>query len=978
MFLCGKCRTSFVVAMFTIIWGLGYGFTGSAHAQSRSVTITEGVGDWVVHESSGRVFASLPSSSEVVEFDSSAQEARRIKVGETPTELIIKRDYLIVACTKSPAIHVIDLKSNEEVGVISVSGKGPYALFCSQVDNHYVYCIANTGSAWWDGEVFQIDIESKQVRNRVKVQPWGQSNAVNVAMSKDGKWIVPDARGESSPSGADLMNVDEEEATFTQVRDYHASFGQIVAGPMNRYWTFGNLLYSLDITEKIRAFAGSPVAIHPQFDLVASITSDGLSLERFSDASLVDAIKISNVVDAEPNASKRNSSRSRLQTQSRFDPTIQFDLKNHSVFVGNRFQGNWVDLQSYDDGLSPLKVVQAPSKVSALVGKPLQIPLQLTNAELPPIAKLRIAEGPASALLEDGKLSWTPQAEDVGFVEFRLEVVSDGEKVMDSALMTVHVTLPKIDLGFHAKSMDISEDGRRLVVWGLAPGQESRHPAHTGPDDIAVIDLKTLTVVARKTLPQGVRCAAIDSKYVYFSPNSGNLFYRVDHQLSGSERQFLQSTPQQLVKIAPDVLAVVGEQTQTFDTEQMKPVPFDVQQNSNRYGNSAVEVVGQKEVQIGPRLFSRQTGKTLRITGPVSLPSLVSNPGATNVGIANRNQSSARWGRQVNGNALLNYKGSQHTVWPSGRSGVISERWPIAVLVAATQQNQVVNTTLEFCDLVDGMVKHSAMINVSPANNSRVNFYGAMNRLLLHDETVLYLSNTELIVATIPQDVAEAMPVPTHFDQEQVTEIELSPTAEVVLRTAGPREGATFSLLAESPGITLDTKSGQVTIALQDLWSEMIKRVAAGRKVTQVPQLNQPSLDFRAENAQRYRELTGKELPDDKFAAHLPIAAVVQDSEGQEDGLQLSVIVVGPSQELDAELKKQEDEAAQRLAQLEAMRRKQREEAAALQREVQMRSEGDRSGKSVNERLDELEARMRRIEAALDAVLKRLEEKRPD
>ena len=668
MFLHDKGMTIHCIAISFVVAGLVCGASRSLEAQQRSVTITDGVADWAVHESSGRVFASLTSGSEVVEYDSSAREVRRFKVGEKPKELLIKRDTLFVACTKSPALHVIDLKSNEEPAVVPLNGKGPYALFCSQVDNNYVYCVCNTGTSWWDGELFQIDFKSKQIRKRVKIQPWGQSNVVHVVMSRDGKWIVPDARGASSPSGADLMKVDEDEATFTQVRDYHDSFGQMVAGPLNRDWTFGNLLYSLDITSKVRAFAGSPVAIHPQLDLAASKTADGLTLERFSDASAIETIKLPDDTDAERKASSDRANRPRSDGESSFDPTVQFDMKHNSVFVGTDSKGSWVDLQPYADRIAFLKVVQAPSEVTTLVGKPLKVPLQLTNAQRPPLAKLKIAEGPKSASLAGDELSWTPQAEDVGFVKFRFEVVSTSDqKVLDSAEMTVHVTLPKVDLQFHAKSMSISEDGRHLVVWGLAPGEEARHPAHTGPDNIAIIDLKTLKITARKTLPQGIRCAAIDSKYVYLSPNSGNLFYRFDHGLSGGERQFLQSAPTQLTKIAPNIVAAVGEQFQTFEVNPMKPIPFEGSQRFSPHFQKAIESVGQNELRIGSRTFNRQTGKTLQISGVVNLPSLIPNTAGNY--IPNPNQTPVRWGRQVNGNSLMNYKGGQIAAWPGNRSG---------------------------------------------------------------------------------------------------------------------------------------------------------------------------------------------------------------------------------------------------------------------------------------------------------------------
>ena len=246
------------------------------------VASTVTVSDWVVHPSSGRVFASALDGDQVIEYSTSG-EVRRFSVGSHPDELLLKGDQLIVGCSKSPSLHVIDLKTNQSIGVVKLSGKGPYALFCSKAEDNYVYCICNPGTAWWDGQVFQVDMRTMKVRRQVKVQPWGQSHPMHVAMSADGKWIVPDARGHSSPSGADLMKVDSETLTFTQVRDYHSSFGPITAGPLNRFWMLGNHLYTLDLTKKVRSFSGRTCAIHPKHDLVASLNGSTLFLERLSD-----------------------------------------------------------------------------------------------------------------------------------------------------------------------------------------------------------------------------------------------------------------------------------------------------------------------------------------------------------------------------------------------------------------------------------------------------------------------------------------------------------------------------------------------------------------------------------------------------------------------------------------------------------------------------------------------------------------------
>lgn len=932
-----------------------------------TIDVPEGVADWVVHEESGRVFASLSDGDEVVEYGPSAREVRRFKVGPTPTEMILKRDRLIVACTKSPSLHVIDLKTNNNLGAIEVNGRGPYGMFCSQVGNGYAYCICNTGDAWWDGEIFQVDLNAMKIRKQQKVQGWGQSHVLHVAMSRDGKWIVPDARGASSPSGADLMKVDEDELTFTQIRDYHKSFGQMVAGPFNRYWTFGSVLYTLDITKSIRTFSGSPVAIHPRLDLAVSRTSNGLVLERFSDASPIVSVPL----EAPAKTSRTSGPPTHARSLVASDPTIQFDLKNDLVFAGDPFRGYWVDLGQFKDKLSPLMIVQAPSEVTSLVGNPLRIPLAVTNGGEK--ANLTISQRPEGMKLEGGDLVWNPQAEDVGFTTVELTLKStEDDRTLDTVDVTVHVTLPKVDLGFYARSMELAPSSRYLLVWGLAPGEEGRHPAHTGADDVAVIDIQERKILARKTLPQGIRCATIDDDYVYISPNSGNLFHRLDRSLGQGQRMFLQSAPTQLVKIGKDRLVAVGGQMQFFQTEPLEPVS-DLGETMSVDPRQGIRCLGHKEVELGNRIVERATGKLVAVTGFVSLPLLVEGNPQPAYNPMDRNQLPARWGRRLAGNTLTNSKGSRISQWAGPRVGILSERWPMAILIASSQDGAATTTTMELANLVDGLVEHTSIIDVS-SNSRRSNspsFYGQRNTLIAAGDKVLVLQNTELLIATIPQKIADAMPMPTHFLPQQLREVEAAQPAKLKLAVAGKTDSVTFSLMAEYPGVVLDSGTGELTIDTPTLWDSFVKRASAASPPVDPRHRSQPSATSREENARRYQDLTGKALPADELAAQVPVSAVVQDSEGQEDSLQFSMIVVGSRKQLDEALAARQAEAEEQRAAMQAARQVQEE---TRRREAAHQSEV-KADESVDQRLEALEARVRRMEAALDAILKRLDER---
>lgn len=942
--------------------------TQSALAENASVELIEGVGDWVVQEKTGRVFASLPIWDEVVEFDQKGQQVRRFSTGKSPHEMMLKHDMLIVGCRDSVALDVFDLKTNQKKGSIQVSGRGPYGLFCSQADNSYVYCLSNTGTAWWDGEVFQCDLNTMKVRRQVKTREWGQSDARHVAMSRDGYWIVPDSRGSSSPSGADLMKVNEEECTFAQVRDYHESFGEIVAGPMNRYWTLGAKLYSLDITRKLREFSGSPVAIHPTKDLAASKTDTGLALDRFSDATSIDGIKLSKPPKQEKQ--EGGKSRSREKYINQFDPTVAFDLKNDLVFVGEETRGTWIPLSPYSNQLKPLRMIEAPSEMIAELGKEIRIPVSVSNDA--DSTTMSLAGGPDNAKLVEGEIVWQTAPKYVGFNDFTLELkAKEDGRLLDSAKITVQVATPKLELDFHAKSMELSPDGKHLVVWGPAPGQEDRHPAQAGPDEVAVVDLTARKIVAQKNFPQGVRFVTLNNEHIFVAPMSGSLIYRLNRSLEGDDRTFLKNQPIQLMVLGNDRLLVVGDRfTSVFHTETLKsiPGPWDSQQDfANR-----IKMLDYGRVQLSNRIIDSVTGKVVEVTSTTSLPKVGSTrtnrPHLPHFG----EEIVKRWGRSLNNTQLLNYLGSRIAVLPG--PGVLSTKWPMAIVTTQTKDKSTTSTYLKLANLIDGQVVHSATIDVSindPRQHSP-SFYGANVLLLEAVDEAICANGKELIFVAIPVEVANKIPMPTFFPPQPIQVAKAGEKFKFKLTFQGKVQGTTFSLLDENPSLSINSNTGEVTLDTGVIWTTYTESQAGAANDVRFAPRRTPTMPFPEfkDNAQAFQELTGKELAPDQLAVQVPISVALQDEENQADQTTFNVLVVGSRTELE---KANAEAKALQEKQLAEMREKARAAQMAAA-EARAAKEKLRKGEpGIEQRVEALENKLNRMEAALDTILRRLD-----
>jgi hypothetical protein len=229
---------------------------------------------------------------------------------------------------------------------------------------------------------------------------------------------------------------------------------------------------------------------------------------------------------------------------------------------------------------------------------------------------------------------------------------------------------------------------------------------------------------------------------------------------------------------------------------------------------------------------------------------------------------------------------------------------------------------------------------------------------------VLLLQDDYLLAAPIPETAVRSLVAPAHFLPVQGGRFRVGKTATLQLAAGGRTEGVAFSLLAEYPGVALDSRTGQITIDTQQLWDGFLERMKGTGGTPRSPSRSTPAALETAENARRYKELTAEDLPPNTFATELPIAAALQDPEGQRDVTLFSVIVLGPRKEVDEIAAAQEAERAQMLA----ARERSREEARAAQAAPQPQG-------SDAKRLDDLEARVRRIEVILDTILKRLDER---
>ena len=945
--------------------------------------------DWIVHQETGRVFCTMADIDQVVEFNSKGDEVRRIDVGGKPAEMLIKNGKLVVGCQKDSELYVVDLNTNKVEGKIAISMQGPIGMFCSKADNDFVYGIS---SQRYDKKIFQADIKNKKIRNNKTLSGWGQSSTTHVAMSSDGKWIVPDSRGNLSPSGADLMSVDEGTFAFKQIRDYHSSFGQIIAGPHNRYWSFGKDLYGLDITKKIRSFSGSPVAIHPQLDMAVSLSEKGFHIESFSTAKNIATEKITSTV-----IRRSSSSRSRPT----FDTVIQYDLKNQMAFVGQAKSGHWFDLSAYKGELKPLRMIKVVSEVTAFVGKETRVPFEILNGS--PSIKARVASKD-TIQIRGNELVYSPTADQVGNKTVSLELVNDSGTVLDKADFTLKTTLPSIDFDFNTASMAVSNGGTKAVVWGSPFIVDKRGRRVIDPESstIAVIDLPTSKILNQRTMPSRLMAVAIDEKNVFFAPSTGSLFYRSDHNLKNSKRTFVSTKPQMLVKVADNVIAVSGERVAFYNVSTLKEVSYD---------KPTPKLDSLRKQRSGG--YPSESSRTKQLY----LPYVTAHKRNTGISsFRNRGVQQQKWGRIITRDSLKSTTGNMIKQWTSASHSLLCDAYPMAVLISSneTSVNQSITrgtdrtrrktTQLQLRDLTDGNVQYSSAISVVDSNGYNQSFgssgfFGSPLRLTQVGKFIYYLDKSKLYKIAIPLKEAEAMPTPTHFLEMDTFEVNVGKKEVVQLSVKGPVNGCSFEINTQADSIQLDEETGRITIDTQALWKLAIEKFSPSEfgenlnsgdypypspdRFSRREGMQQliwsrngskyPGGSSSKSIAESYNALTGKKLSPEMLAFKLLAQVQLTDNEGQTDRADITVIVVGPRKPLDEKMVVLKAEAAKRKAEQEKMVAKRKAEMAARREQEKGESSKSAGSSSNAERIAELQKRVRRMEATLDAILEKLD-----
>ena len=848
-----------------------------------NINVDQIVSDWVMSDDA-RIFCSLNDIWLIREYDpTSGKVVREFNVGKHPRQLVIKNDYLIFSESHSRTIGVIDLKTNKHIGDIPLKGQtgnegGPYALFCSKAANNFIYVFCESKSLR-KKELFQVDIKFLKVN---KTQILGQGSYAYAEMSPDGKKLFT-----GSKFGGTIQNFDEESFQIKPPTKRFDTRGTVTSGPNNRFWVFGEKLYGSDTKEYLRDFDGNHVLLHPKYDLAASLNDPLLTFEKFSTREQLASISI-----GAPSSAYKGKPGGR--DKYRDVAYMKYHENSNSLFYGHSNAASLTSFRKLDVNPDLLLWCAIPEHIHCTINKTLKHTITLSNNELLPETSFKILKGPDGLDIQDKEIYWIPKNSQIGVHNCVIQAEHNSRIHNHSFKITVHNN--KIAIDSSIKMWSVNNEGTQALVVYNTPGAKSqfRKRPHHGPDTIypstvALVDLTSFKVIATRNYNDRPRSICLANNYGFVLPFSGNDIHQLNiKDLSKVKDVTIMGKLNRLELLPTDKLLVQAENyyyeysgnTLTYGT----PMPeLPIHPRTNKRYNTPIAHLINNGYQIGNRVYSNK-GTLIKINHAKNFPIEF-----TQKDYKNNPRTLSLWNRIASSSLS-----SSHSSMIRGRKNATSLKYPIRISYEKqyNERYNKVNQDLIFYDILFGekLGQQTFSSVTAPPFYSRTKLIDEYLSIQLRDNNAIVVSDKEIFVIGLNQSWFSGHKTPTYF----LNQLPVSADTEQEPFTFTPpfvteSKKVHFKINKKINGMTINEKTGEVTLQTQLIWEQLIKKIK-NYKAPKNETLQLHSSDIR-KIQNYYEQLTG--ITTNKIPLPLEIDITVIDELNDQANLKGCIFLLG-------------------------------------------------------------------------------------
>ncbi|MEO0474390.1 MAG: hypothetical protein AAF085_00275 [Planctomycetota bacterium] len=959
--------------------------------------------DFVLNPMTGDLVALNPQTNHAVVYSGStlkrgiAKKVAEIKVGLTPVSICYKRykDMAVyaVACSQVSKVYLIDADKNTVIKQIDTGAAGISKASASlNPDDPFIYI--NYGSGH-DSEAGAISLRDMSYHASVV------DDSMDLTVSADGKVIY--RRGPWSPSGFESVimtnSFEDKRPVFTRLYYDHRSVGAYVADPHGQYTATGTKLFSKGLDRSVADLPFTPTTFFTDRPLIMG--SDIGDTRRNAPkkavlraASYNSFEKIGQEITLElpvpgkdgvlPRGVGGQADFKRVSRQAK----LLADERNDQVIFAYRTHAVVIPLADFQLPREPLMTAVLDSGSTFTADK-------LTRINLAPAdktVKLTISDKPKGMTYIGGALSWKPGMEDIG--PAKVMVTLKHGTLEKSQVYEFNVEYPGITLPFQTAGLAADVENERAVIWEALPlDSRGRPTVQAGQtNSLAVIDLDDGKVLAERSLATAItNCTLAGDNVLIWTPNGPTKIEVLERKdLSRKATLITQGSISSLETLGDFVVVKTRQSIEVFDKDKLdKEKVFETNGHSiPRFHGGQQPTAPENGLLVNGILYDEdlkpqwvsQLNNLIRLTGEQGQD--IGN--ARNVGIARPDSNS--FSEQFRRQRLP--QGMQRLVYTSvpGGQGIISVEY-------RTVTNQVRgathtwNTTKELfvsLNTPQGMNQQPLYRKVEHNRNNSSRSQNKPSLTVFEDHAVVVDGN-RLYQWEFPE--VEAGPGRTaktmHWDQRQsaLAITDASNTTTLEHKIDGGKAPLSFLLQSAYPGVSIDNKTGKVTIDNTALLEHAAKQIATRHARSDRAYYQRMVSSDRA----NWDKATKAVL--DKPARGMPMAMPIQveasDSDLQTKTLQYQLIVDVPS----AMVLKQIDAARAQRAELEKKAAEERAERGEHEERdgpdfgVGRIERPDRAGEGGNreaqllQRIDKLERRVDLLTRQIELLLLELQQR---
>lgn len=813
--------------------------------------------------------------------------------------------YFLVPCAGDQALWVLDDRTLEVVKTIPLPGPVVRVAAPSRADVPHAYYLVSHGNQHSLG---RIDLARMIDEGAILGLNW---SADTIAVSADGEFLYaaqatlragPRLRGVTVCQLPATAGAGSRLTPVASTQDEYAGFQP---DPLGQFVAAGATLMTPEWKPLGKNLPATPVAFVTNRPLIAGW--DGTSVHLISANTLAPLARVEVRFDD-------GAGRAPVAAEV----AVRADGRNDALLFFRGTRVAVVSLAAVDMPREPdLSVaVEGPTTLSAESSADLKVTPRHAGA------RVDLASGPAGMTLRDGRLTWRPGPADVGTFNAVLHVAAGGIERRHELRLVVR--RPGLTLPFPVQEAALSADGATLAVLARPSYPVFNRAAGAGrqplpPSRIAVVDVRTMKVIADRELTTPVRGLAVDGRHVYAAAQDADAFYvfaRAD--LAEVKRVFTSTRVIALAPLAGKRLFVTLNGSVPTDYSLPALEPLDGGPESGRPVRRAINGGGVRStpVPLGDdgwyfrgAVFGRDWGTATLLLRTVEVPLAT---GATPADPMYRPELSrdppfAPWATTITEGAIKRTSGQSVGRLPGIAQALLPDVPAAAALVLGAddvpRDGSVERWELVFTDLLTAkVVDRFVLLNEARPGGGTIDTQ--QRWVLTAPGVVVAVANGRAFAVPTKALSAAAYPTPLHFKPHQSTML-IAPDrpAQLACKVAGGKAPVDFRLAGDAPGILIDPRTGVVTIDTPKLVERAAEAAAIvlTRRVIGGPSpggaAEPPTLGARVEElaqsaAAAVRELTGAEprgLP-----VAVPVGIVARDAEQQTATLTPLVLVDVP------------------------------------------------------------------------------------